>query len=235
MRRSRPTSPNTRGSRGRSRRASCWATSPEFTASAVTTTTTCPAAIARISTKRSRPSPTNRCSFEPGTNYRFSTYGWILLSAVVEGASGEPFPTFMRREVFERARHGSHGARGDRQRPRHRVVLLSEDDHGRQPRRAGRAGGGLLLSCGRGRISLHAVRPGAPRVCDAEARAVEGGNHRAVPDAAPARVRRFHWIRAGLEGRQRPAWRCAGAGAASSRPVSSVAPSHSRSFRIAVW
>ena len=39
--------------------------------------------------------------FEPGTNYRFSTYGWILLSAVIEGASGERFPTFMRREVFE--------------------------------------------------------------------------------------------------------------------------------------
>ena len=39
--------------------------------------------------------------FEPGTNYRFSTYGWILLSAVIEGASGESFPTFMRREVFE--------------------------------------------------------------------------------------------------------------------------------------
>ncbi len=39
--------------------------------------------------------------FEPGTKYRFSTHGWILLSAVVEGASGERFPTFMRREVFE--------------------------------------------------------------------------------------------------------------------------------------
>ena len=39
--------------------------------------------------------------FEPGTSYRFSTYGWILLSAVVEGASGEPFPMFMRRDVFE--------------------------------------------------------------------------------------------------------------------------------------
>jgi CubicO group peptidase (beta-lactamase class C family) len=38
--------------------------------------------------------------FEPGTQYRFSTYGWILLSAVVEGASGEPFPTFMSREIF---------------------------------------------------------------------------------------------------------------------------------------
>jgi len=38
--------------------------------------------------------------FEPGTQYRFSTYGWILLSAVVEGAAGEPFPAFMSREVF---------------------------------------------------------------------------------------------------------------------------------------
>jgi CubicO group peptidase (beta-lactamase class C family) len=38
--------------------------------------------------------------FEPGTNYRFSTNGWILLSAVVEAAAAEPFPTFMTREVL---------------------------------------------------------------------------------------------------------------------------------------
>jgi serine beta-lactamase-like protein LACTB len=38
--------------------------------------------------------------FEPGTRYSFSTYGWILLSMVVEGAAGEPFGTFMDREVF---------------------------------------------------------------------------------------------------------------------------------------
>jgi len=38
--------------------------------------------------------------FEPGTKYRFSTSGWILLSAVIEGAAGEPFATFMTREVF---------------------------------------------------------------------------------------------------------------------------------------
>jgi CubicO group peptidase (beta-lactamase class C family) len=40
-------------------------------------------------------------AFEPGTKYRYSTYGWMLLSAVIEGASGEPFPAFMRREVLE--------------------------------------------------------------------------------------------------------------------------------------
>jgi CubicO group peptidase (beta-lactamase class C family) len=40
-------------------------------------------------------------SFEPGTKYQFSTYGWVLLSAAVESTSGEPFSTFMSREVFK--------------------------------------------------------------------------------------------------------------------------------------
>jgi serine beta-lactamase-like protein LACTB, mitochondrial len=39
--------------------------------------------------------------FEPGTEYRFSTSGWILLSAVIEGAASEPFATFMSREILE--------------------------------------------------------------------------------------------------------------------------------------
>jgi CubicO group peptidase (beta-lactamase class C family) len=39
--------------------------------------------------------------FEPGTGYSYSSYGWNLLSAVMEGASGEAFLTFMRDEVFE--------------------------------------------------------------------------------------------------------------------------------------
>ena len=39
--------------------------------------------------------------FQPGTRYRFSTYGWILLSAVVESAAGEPLPKFMTREILE--------------------------------------------------------------------------------------------------------------------------------------
>jgi serine beta-lactamase-like protein LACTB len=39
--------------------------------------------------------------FEPGTEHRYSTWGWILVSAVVEGAAGEPFPRFMVRQVFE--------------------------------------------------------------------------------------------------------------------------------------
>lgn len=38
--------------------------------------------------------------FEPGTRYQYSSYGWNLISAVIEGASGEPFLEFMKRRVF---------------------------------------------------------------------------------------------------------------------------------------
>ena len=38
---------------------------------------------------------------EPGTKYRYSTYGWILVSAAVEGAAEEPFPSFMHNQVFK--------------------------------------------------------------------------------------------------------------------------------------
>ena len=39
--------------------------------------------------------------FEPGTEHRYSIWGWVLVSAVVEGAAGEPFDRFMTRQVFE--------------------------------------------------------------------------------------------------------------------------------------
>ena len=39
-------------------------------------------------------------AFEPGTRYRYSRFGWILVSAAVEAAAGEPFLTFMRDQVF---------------------------------------------------------------------------------------------------------------------------------------
>lgn len=38
---------------------------------------------------------------EPGTTYAYSSYGWNLISAVIEGASGEPFLDYMDRMVFE--------------------------------------------------------------------------------------------------------------------------------------
>ena len=38
--------------------------------------------------------------FEPGTRYRHSSYGWIVVSAAVEAAAGEPFLTFVRTQVL---------------------------------------------------------------------------------------------------------------------------------------
>src|SRR6202040_3816327 len=37
---------------------------------------------------------------QPGTEYRDSTFGWVLLSAVVEAAAGTPFATFLNERVF---------------------------------------------------------------------------------------------------------------------------------------
>ena len=39
--------------------------------------------------------------FQPGTNYRASSYSWILVSAAVEAAAHERFFPFMRTRVFE--------------------------------------------------------------------------------------------------------------------------------------
>jgi CubicO group peptidase (beta-lactamase class C family) len=38
--------------------------------------------------------------FEPGTKYRPSSYGWVLVSAAVESAANTPFLSFMRTRVF---------------------------------------------------------------------------------------------------------------------------------------
>jgi len=74
------------------------------------------AGVHRIRGDNNDAMPTNHCAnlgeavamlageplqFEPGTEHRYSTWGWVLVSAVVEGAGGEPFPRFMARQVFE--------------------------------------------------------------------------------------------------------------------------------------
>jgi CubicO group peptidase (beta-lactamase class C family) len=38
--------------------------------------------------------------FKPQTQYRYSTYGWVLVSAAVEAVANEPFSTFMRTQIF---------------------------------------------------------------------------------------------------------------------------------------
>jgi CubicO group peptidase (beta-lactamase class C family) len=39
--------------------------------------------------------------FEPGTRHQYSVWGWVLVSAAIEGAAGEPFDRFMLQQVFE--------------------------------------------------------------------------------------------------------------------------------------
>lgn len=39
--------------------------------------------------------------FEPGTQFRFSSYGWVLLSAVVEAVAQERLESFLRREILD--------------------------------------------------------------------------------------------------------------------------------------
>jgi CubicO group peptidase (beta-lactamase class C family) len=38
--------------------------------------------------------------FQPGAEYRDSTFGWVLLSAVVEAAADTPFATFLNERIF---------------------------------------------------------------------------------------------------------------------------------------
>jgi CubicO group peptidase (beta-lactamase class C family) len=44
--------------------------------------------------------------FEPGTKYSYSSYGWNLISAVMGGASGEDFLTYMQHALGLRSLHG---------------------------------------------------------------------------------------------------------------------------------
>ena len=39
--------------------------------------------------------------FEPDTQYRYSTFGWILVSAAIETAAQQPFARYMTTQVFE--------------------------------------------------------------------------------------------------------------------------------------
>ena len=39
--------------------------------------------------------------FEPGTQYRYSNFGWILVSAAIEAAADEPFLAHMHKRIFD--------------------------------------------------------------------------------------------------------------------------------------
>ena len=43
----------------------------------------------------------NPLLFQPGTQHRYSSYGWVLVSAAIEAAADQPFLTFMRERIFD--------------------------------------------------------------------------------------------------------------------------------------
>jgi serine beta-lactamase-like protein LACTB len=88
--------------------------------------------------------------FEPGTKYAYSTYGWSLISAVVEGASGRPFLEYLQEAVFEPLAMRSTGGDHLRAIVPNRTRFYETDAQGKL-RHAGHvdnsykwAGGGLL-------------------------------------------------------------------------------------------
>jgi CubicO group peptidase (beta-lactamase class C family) len=140
--------------------------------------------------------------FEPGTQHRYSIWGWVLVSAVVEGAAGESFAHFMVRQVFEPLAMT-------------RTVVAETDGldgvahgAGRRPDYSCVAGAGAFLST---------PTDLATRLGDAEARAVDGGHDRRLSDARAARLWSAHDLRAGLDGHQPPTRRRAGTDGQSPR------------------
>ncbi len=102
--------------------------------------------------------------FEPGTQYRYSSYGWILVSAAVEAAADEPFLTFMRKQIFEPLGMDDTTADSatepipDRATP-YFPRFAADPRYGPDLMRADR----LFLLRGIQRVPVHAVRPGALR------------------------------------------------------------------------
>lgn len=47
------------------------------------------------------PLATDPLRFQPESQYGYSTFGWVLVSAAVEAAANEPFFTFMRTRIFQ--------------------------------------------------------------------------------------------------------------------------------------
>jgi CubicO group peptidase (beta-lactamase class C family) len=65
--------------------------------------------------------------FEPGTQYRHSKYGWILVSAAVEAAAAQPFLTFMGEQIFRPLKMDHTGAESATEENPERVGEPGED------------------------------------------------------------------------------------------------------------
>jgi serine beta-lactamase-like protein LACTB, mitochondrial len=70
--------------------------------------------------------------FEPGTNYRYSTHGYTLLSAVIEGACGGSYLDYMKTEIFKPLKMDNTGPDERRQKPNTKAAKLYTVKNGLQ-------------------------------------------------------------------------------------------------------
>lgn len=68
--------------------------------------------------------------FEPGTRFAYSSYGWNLVSAVVESAAGEPFLDYMQSHVFDALDMNDTDADHNSRIIPHRTRFYVKDDDG---------------------------------------------------------------------------------------------------------
>jgi len=129
--------------------------------------------------------------FPPGTKFSYSSYGWNLISAVVEGAAGQDFLTYMSRNVL-RPLGLTHTApdRVDQPHPQPNALLRAR---GRQRVRS-RAARGQQLQVGRRRLSLHGRRPREVRLGAARARVSQSSNARAAVHLTEDHRGRADWL-----------------------------------------
>jgi CubicO group peptidase (beta-lactamase class C family) len=73
--------------------------------------------------------------FKPGTQYRYSKYGWILASAAIEAAADQPFLTFVREQIFQPLGMDGTGAES---------ATAENPDHVGEPSHVGRELAGVL-------------------------------------------------------------------------------------------
>jgi CubicO group peptidase (beta-lactamase class C family) len=137
--------------------------------------------------------------FEPGSKYRYSSYGWILVSAAVEAAADQPFQSFMRRQIFKPLRMDDTEADSATEPIANRATFYfprfaADPRYGPDPMRP------LDYSCYGviQRVPVHAVRPGAFRHRDQQRRAAAARHRPIAPDATATRFRAGDGLRSRL-------------------------------------
>ena len=144
--------------------------------------------------------------FEPGTQYQYSSYGWILVSAAVEAAAGEPFLAFMRKQIFEPLGMRDTKADSATEPIPNRATsyfprFAADPRYGPHLMRADR----LFLLRGIQRVRVHPVGPGALRYGDQQRQAAATRHGPITPDVTATGLGAGDGLRSRLGPRDRHA------------------------------